>query len=159
EYGQEVFPAPRTVTPRPITIAPDPFAIKIDAVTTLDAIQGSVRIVGGNPLLENDTVIVHGEGATANLTGDASSGTQTNAAPNIKVLTVTGTTGSFTLTDGTDTAVLDVNATASAIKAALEGFRNIGKGHVTVDATAAAHVWEIGFDGIAGIPALRVSAG
>ncbi|MBL4898889.1 MAG: hypothetical protein JKX76_04465, partial [Colwellia sp.] len=65
EYGQEVTPPLRTVTPPQVTVDPDPFALKIDAVHTLEDIQGRILV---DDTSGDDTLIVHSSESQA-LTG------------------------------------------------------------------------------------------
>ena len=56
EYGQEVTPLRRQVTPPPVTVDPDPSALKVDAVYTLERIQGRVLVEDTE---HYDRLIVH----------------------------------------------------------------------------------------------------
>ncbi|MEI6722474.1 MAG: hypothetical protein WCO67_17045, partial [Betaproteobacteria bacterium] len=70
EYGTEVWPEPRLVTPPSITVDPDPFAIKLPAVNNLNGIRGRLVIDGGEDTgTDNDTVVVHANGSTFDLSG------------------------------------------------------------------------------------------
>jgi len=71
-------------------------------------------------------------------------------------LTVTGTSGQYVLTDGTDYAALPFNATALQIKAALESFANIGTGKVIV--TGQAGSFNISPSGTNTLPTLEVAS-
>ncbi|MFZ3219374.1 MAG: hypothetical protein WA174_05030, partial [Rhodoferax sp.] len=65
DIGSLDFPDPRLVVPDPITVNPPPFAFKLDAVYTVDDIQGKVTLDGGESF-GNDQLIVHNEqGVTA----------------------------------------------------------------------------------------------
>ena len=66
EYGREVQPPDRQVTPPAITVDPDPFALKVDAVHTLDDIQGLITVVDSEG---TDSLTVHASESTAALTG------------------------------------------------------------------------------------------
>ncbi|MEI6722141.1 MAG: hypothetical protein WCO67_15355, partial [Betaproteobacteria bacterium] len=73
-------------------------------------------------------------------------------------LSITGVTGSYTLTDGTNSVTLPWNTTAAGIQAVLEKFANIGTGHVTVTAGTGAGNFAVAFTGLATYPRLAINA-
>ncbi len=157
EYGVEDWPPPRTVFPPAITIDPDPFALKVPGVTTLDGIRGAIKIDGGEDSNgSQDLLIVHAQGSTSGLTGSLVNTTESKTST---LLTISDTSGTYVLSDGTSGVELQGNATASDIQSALERFPSIGAGGVVVTDGSSATIKQINFVNSATPPTLTVLSG
>ncbi|MFM9971581.1 MAG: DUF4347 domain-containing protein, partial [Burkholderiales bacterium] len=84
-----------------------------------------------------------------------SGNTLASLSTNGKVLTVTGTSGNFTLSAKSSTAKIALNAKVAELQAALEKFKSIGTGNVTVAKTTGG--LEISFQNPDGKPALSLA--
>ena len=116
------------------------------ALNALPSIHGPEQqtiTVGGNPA-GTFTVSFRGQttapalpvGASASQVQAALNGLATINSSEVQLVTVAGTAGSFRLTFiGQQTAAIPYNATAAAVRGALEVLSNIGVGNVTVTGT------------------------
>ena len=117
---------------------------------TVTGSAGSFQVSAGDPVGVPTLSVLGNAAATL------ANGTATAESSKVFVLTVTGTSGVYVLTDGTQDAVLDWNAGGNAIAAALEKLLSIGTGNVKVLPGVVAGTLQISFVNLATPPTLTL---